>query len=120
MTDGTAAFFDELAQRGHEPRLARATGVVRLEVGTGAQARVWHVEMKKGDIVVKPGRGAADTTIRADEQTIEDIVSGRINPVTALLRGQIELEGDSRLLVLFRRLLPAPARKRTSKRRKKT
>jgi hypothetical protein len=118
MSDGTQAFFDELAKRGHDPRLKRATGVVRLEVGKGARARVWHVEMKKGDIVVAPGKGAADTTIRADEQTIEDIVSGRINPVTALLRGQIELDGDSRLLVLFRRLLPGPARKRTSKRRK--
>ncbi|MGZ8694301.1 MAG: SCP2 sterol-binding domain-containing protein [Gaiellaceae bacterium] len=119
MTDGTAAFFDELAKRGHEPRLARATGVVRLEVGKGAKARVWHVEFQKGDIVVAPGRGPADCTLRADEQTLEDIVSGRISPVTALLRGQIELEGDTRLLVLFRRLRPGPAPTRTSKRRKK-
>jgi hypothetical protein len=116
MTDGTAAFFDELGQRGHEPRLARAKGIVRVEAGKGSRARVWHIEMQKGNIVVSPGRGAADTTVRADEATVEGIVSGRINPVAALLRGQIQLEGDTRLLVLFRRLLPGPPVKR--KRRK--
>jgi hypothetical protein len=116
MTDSTAVFFDELAQRGHEPRLARAKGIVRVEAGKGSRARVWHVELKKGDIVVSPGRGAADTTLRADEQTLEGIVSGRINPVAALLRGQIELEGDTQLLVLFRRLLPGPPVKRTRRR----
>jgi putative sterol carrier protein len=117
MTDGTAAFFEELARRGHDPRLARATGVVRLEARKGAHARVWHVELGKGDIVVAPGRGAADCTLRADEQTLEGVLSGRVNPVTAVLRGQIELEGDTRLLVLFRRLLPGPPRKRTRKRK---
>jgi ubiquinone biosynthesis protein UbiJ len=115
MSDGATAFFEELAKRGHDPRLARANGVVRLEVGKGKRARVWHVELRKGDILVVPGKGDADCTIRADEPTIEGIIAGRINPVTALLRGQIELEGDSRLLVLFRRLLPGPARKRSRK-----
>ena len=118
MSDQTQAFFDELAKRGHDPRLKRATGVVRLEVGKGARSRVWHVELKKGDIVVAPGKGAATTTIRADEQTVEGIIAGRINPVTALLRGQIELAGEPRLLVMFRRLLPGPPRERTSKGRK--
>jgi hypothetical protein len=112
---GADAFFAELAERGHDPRLARANGVVRLEVGKGKRARVWHVELRKGDIVVVPGKGAADCTIRADEPTVEGILAGRINPVTALLRGEIELDGDSRLLVLFRRLLPGPARKRSRK-----
>ena len=115
---GADAFFAELAARGHDPRLARASGIVRLEVGKGRRARVWHVQLNKGDIVVAPGEGPADCTIRADEPTMEGIVAGRISPVTALLRGQIELEGDTQLLVLFRRLLPGPARKKT--RRKKT
>jgi hypothetical protein len=35
--------------------------------------------------------------------------------VTALLRGEIELEGNTQLLVLFRRLLPGPPRKRRRK-----
>jgi hypothetical protein len=118
MSDQAAAFFQELAQRGHDPRLARATGVVRLEVGNGRRARVWHVELKKGDILVAPGKGDADCTIRADEPTVEGILAGRVNPVTALLRGQIELDGDTQLLVLFRRLLPGPPAKR--RRRKKT
>jgi hypothetical protein len=115
MSDIAAAFFEELASRGHDPRLRRASGVVRLEVGKGKRARVWHVELRKGDILVAPGKGAADCTVRGDEPTIEGIVAGRINPVTALLRGQIELEGDTRLLVLFRRLLPGPPRKRRRK-----
>jgi putative sterol carrier protein len=115
MSDLAATFFQELATRGHDPRLARASGVVRLEVGKGRRARVWHVELRKGDILVAPGKGAADCTIRADEPTIEGILAGRINPVTALLRGQIELDGNTQLLVLFRRLLPGPARKRTRK-----
>jgi putative sterol carrier protein len=118
MMGGATTFFEELAARGHDPRLAGASGVVRLEVGKGKRARVWHVELKKGDIVVAPGKSTADCTIRADEPTVEGIVAGRINPVAALLRGELEVEGDTQLLVLFRRLLPGPARKQ--QRRKKT
>jgi hypothetical protein len=113
VTDSIASFFDELAQRGHDPRLRRGSGAVRFESGKGARARAWHVELSKGNITVSQKRGQAHCTLRADDETTAAILSGRLNPVAAVLRGAVEVEGDTRLLVLFRRLLPGPPPKRS-------
>ena len=96
MSDPTAMFFDELAGRGHDQRVERATGTIRIEAGKGARARGWNVELSKGDIAVSQKRAAADCTVRADEATTAGILTGRINPTAALLRGAVELEGNPR------------------------
>src|SRR4051812_13884928 len=90
VSDPIAAFFDELAERGHDPRVRRGSGAVRFESGKGAKARAWHVELHKGDITVSQKRGAAHCTLRADDETTAAILSGRVNPVTAILRGTVE------------------------------
>jgi hypothetical protein len=113
VSDSIEMYFDELAQRGHDPRLRRGSGAVRFESGKGAKRRAWHVDLRKGDITVSKKRGPVHCTMRADDETTAAILSGRLNPVTAVLRGAVELEGDTRLLVLFRRLLPGPPPKRS-------
>jgi hypothetical protein len=117
MSDSIAAFFDELAGRGHDPRVERATGTIRFESGKGARARAWNVELRKGDIAVSQKRAAADCTLRSDEATTAGILTGRVNPTAALLRGAVELEGNPRMLILFRRLLPGPPVKRRRRKR---
>jgi SCP-2 sterol transfer family len=116
MSDPASAFFEDLARRGHDERLRRATGAIRFE-GKNARAPAWQVDLNKGDIVVSQKRAAAECTIRADDEVTAGILSGRINPLTALLRGEIELDGNPRLLVLFRRLLPGPPTKRARRKR---
>ena len=115
--DATTRYFDELARRGHEPGLARASGTVGVDIRNGSARRSWRIELAKGDIAVSRGTGPADCILRTDAATFDGLATGRISPMAAVLRGAVELEGDTRLVVLFRRLLPGPRVRRT--RRKK-
>jgi putative sterol carrier protein len=110
--DPTVAFFDELATRTDEPLLRKATGVTALEVLDGRTVRRWLVEVDKGQISVREGAGAAGCVVRADKAVFDKIAAGRLNAVAAVLRGDVAVEGDWRLLVRMQRLFPSPPRRR--------
>jgi hypothetical protein len=112
MADATAAYFDALGRRGHDPALARASGTLAVEVTNGRSRRRWLVTVSKGDISVSRKPGPADVTLRADETAFRALASGRTSPMAAVLRGTVTAEGDPRLLVVFRRLLPGPPKRR--------
>ena len=48
---------------------------------------------------------AADTTIRLSRTLFEAVVSGETNVLSAMLRGEVVLEGDYRLMIMVRRIL---------------
>lgn len=102
--DPMTRFFEALAARGHEPLLRKATGRALFEIVDGRRTRRWSVSVRKGDLSVEPGGGAADCLVRADRRVFERIASGRTNAVAAVLRGEIVVEGDWRLLVGIQRL----------------
>jgi hypothetical protein len=115
--DPTTRFFGELAGREHEPLLRKTSGSARFEIVDGRKTRFWHVAVERGDIVVASGRRDADCAIRVDKALFERMVNGRQNPVAAVLRGEAEVTGDWRLLVLIQRFFPgkrAPRRKDAS------
>jgi SCP-2 sterol transfer family len=110
--DPTTRFFDGLAQRGHEPLLRKATGCTRFEVVDGRRVRRWRVSVAKGDLSVETGGGPADCVVRAERKLFERVVTGRANGVAAVLRGEIAVDGDWRLLVAVQRLFVGPPRRR--------
>jgi putative sterol carrier protein len=110
VTNATTRFFEGLQARGHEPRLEKVKGSVRFDVTNGTQTKRWHVAIDKGDIAVSHKNAKADCVVRADSSVFEGIASGEVNPVAAMLRGAIGVEGDPELLVLLRRLAPTPRR----------
>jgi len=112
MADTTSDYFDALGRRGHDPALRRASGTVAIEVANGRSRRRWLVTIDKGDISVARTGGPADVTLRADEPVFSSLASGRTSALAAVLRGTITVTGDPRLLVLFRRLLPGPPKRR--------
>lgn len=114
--DPTDRFFAQLAAREHEPLLRKASGTTRMEVVEGRRTRRWLIAVDKGDITVRRGSGEAACVVRADKAVFDRIVSGRLNAVAAVLRGELAVEGDWRLLVLVQRLFPGPPRKRASRR----
>jgi len=97
VSDATAEFFAALAERGHVPFLYRANGTVCIELSHGRRAEAWRVTVSKGDVSVARGRGPADCVVRGQR---------------ALLRGDLTLEGDYNLGVLFQRLFPGSSRRR--------
>ncbi len=115
ITDPTARFFDELAVRGHEPLLQKASGAMRFDIVDGRRTRRWLVTVDRGDVGVTSGSGAATCAVRVDKAVFDKVVTGRLNAVAAVLRGDLAVDGDWRLLVRMQRLFPGtPRRKRAA------
>lgn len=111
MSDTTAAFFEELAQRGYEPGAETMRGSVRVDLRSGKRTERWLVSVDRGALTVSRRNAAADAVVRADEALFEGLVRGEVNAMAALLRGALTIEGDGGLLLLFQRLLgPATPR----------
>ena len=106
--DPTKRFFDELAARDHEPLLRKASSSARFDIVDGKKTRRWVLRIDHGDMSVTPGTGTADAVIRVEKALFDKIVRGRENAVAAVLRGDLEIDGDWRFLVLLQRLFPGP------------
>jgi putative sterol carrier protein len=114
MTDPAKQFFDALERREHDPLVEKADGSIRFEVRDNGHVDRWVVTMDRGDVSVSHKGGPADCTLRADKSTFRQIATGELNAFSATLRGLIEAEGDTELLVAFQRLLPDPPKRRPS------
>jgi putative sterol carrier protein len=112
MTDPTERFFAELASRDDEPLLRKASGSTRFDIRDGRRTRRWVVAVDGGSISVTPGNGDASCVIRADKAVFDKVVSGRLNAFAAVLRGDLQIDGDLRLLVRMQRLFPGRRRRR--------
>jgi putative sterol carrier protein len=111
MTDATAEFFGELAQRGHEPMLETAKGTFRFELTDGKRVERWYLAIDKGDVAVSRKNASADCTVRADKALFDGMARGEVNAVAAFLRGALAVEGDWDLMVRVQRLFPPPPRR---------
>ena len=112
-------FLEELSRRGHEPQLEATTGTIRFElVKDGNQSERWFVSIDKGDVDVSHRSGKADCTVRGPEKLLDGMASGEVNPLAAVLRGEVFVDGDTRILVRFQGLFPGPPRKAARKSRK--
>jgi putative sterol carrier protein len=110
MTAVGADFFDQLARRGHEPLLQRASGTLRFDLQHGAETDHWLVAIDRGDLAVSRKKVRADCVVRTDRDLFESIAGGQVNVVAAYLRGVVAIEGDLELAVLFQRVFPGPPR----------
>ena len=112
--DPTERFFVDLAARAHEPLLRKASGSMRFDVVHGRRTRRWLVAVERGDMTVSPGGGDASCVVRCDKAVFDKVASGRLNAVAAVLRGDLQVEGDWRLLVRMQRLFPGPRPRRAT------
>jgi putative sterol carrier protein len=115
--DATAAFFEELAARGHEPLLQKAKGTVSFELDEGKRTQRWVATVDGGAIGVSRKRAAADSIVRTSKELFDGVVRGEVNVMAALMRGAIVVEGDPELVILFQRVFPGPPRQRRPRRR---
>jgi putative sterol carrier protein len=108
VADPISDFFEGLAKRGREPRLAGATGSIRFDLDDDERAQQWRVDVRRGVVAVSQAGGPADCSVRTDASLFDDLVSGRANAMAAILRGKVVIDGDPVFLILFQRLFPAP------------
>jgi hypothetical protein len=102
-------FFGTLASRGHDPRLADATGSWQFDVdGAGS----WRVRVDHGAFDVKEGQGTDTPTTRiqlSDKELIR-LANGEggENLLTAILRGSIRVDGQLRFAHRLWPIIPFP------------
>jgi hypothetical protein len=104
MADVVEEFFQGLAERGHEPILHLVSGTFRFEIGR----RCWLVRVDRGDVFVSHETAAADCVLACDEPLFASFLAGDRNIFTAAMRGDVHLEGDVGLGMLFQRIFPGP------------
>jgi putative sterol carrier protein len=109
MSHPTDVFFDALSLQGHDPALHHRTGTVRFDVSRGKKVDHWSVVIDNGKISVHQANGPADCAVAVDQQLFEAILAGETDPMAAMLRGTLLVEGDAELLLVARRLLQTPA-----------
>ncbi|TDC79503.1 SCP2 sterol-binding domain-containing protein [Micromonospora sp. KC606] len=108
MGDATTRFFEDLNRRGYEPALGKASGRLRFDLHEGAQTTHWLLEIDRGKLRVSQEDREADTVIGASPAVFEEVASGRGNGLAALLRGDMTITGDPRLVVQIERIFPGP------------
>lgn len=107
--DATREFFDSVGRGANRALVAKMRGTIRFDLTADGAVERWLVRGHEGRLLVSEENAPADCVFTADKALFEEIVSGRKNAVTAILRGAVALEGDLGLLATFQRLLPAPA-----------
>jgi len=111
-TDPTGAFFEALAARGRVPLLDNAKGTARFDIVSGRKTDRWLLAIDNGQLSVFRSNDSADCVIRVEKTLFEQLVAGRKNAVAAVLRGDLVVDGDWRLLVRIQRLFPGRGRAR--------
>lgn len=106
----TDQFFETLANRKHEELLEKVSGRLRFDLSEGKQTEHWMVRMSDGDLEVSHDDTDADSVVQMPKELFDQLVVGRVNAFTALLRGEAAVEGNLELPVLLQRLLPGPPR----------
>jgi putative sterol carrier protein len=99
-------FFDALAHAGYRPALRQVSGTVRCDLAHDGEVDHWLVRIDRGEVRVSKEDAPADCVIHADEDTFARIVSGRLSPMVALLRGMAVVEGSEELTLALQRLVP--------------
>jgi len=88
-------------------KAAGVSGVVQCRF-SGAEASDWAITIKDGKCSVEAVTNPQpQLTLTMDSQDFKDMVSGKLNPMTAFMQGKIKLSGDIALAMKFTSLFQA-------------
>ena len=76
---------------------------------TGAEAGDWVVNFQDGKCMVEAGTAPKpQLTLTMDSQDFKDLVFGRLDGLTAFMKGKIKMSGDISLAMKFTTLFKTP------------
>ena len=110
MSGATSGFLAALANAEHESSLGRADGTVRVELERDGKMERWFLGVHQGKVSVSRKRIPYDCTIRTSGELFDRMVRGEANAMSALLRGEVQVDGNAELLALLQRIFPSPPR----------
>jgi len=102
----SARFLDGLSGRTY-PFLRNAKATLRIDLEDHKEKQSWSLDIMNGTITTTRGQSQADAVLGATTELFDRIVTGRANAMTAALRGELVISGNTQLLVAFKCLLPA-------------
>ena len=104
--DAVTAFFEDLGSRGYDPLLRSVSAAVRFDLVSGKTTERWLLTIQKGNLSVSHRNVRRRRRHPAAAGTLfERVASGETTLLPAMLRGEVVLEGDYRLMIMIRRLL---------------
>ncbi|MFV2020027.1 SCP2 sterol-binding domain-containing protein [Micromonospora sp. LOL_023] len=104
----TREFFDRFGHRETAPLLRQISGTVRFDLADDERVDYWFVTLDNGKAELTRENREADCVLRTDGVIFEAMARGEVNPMAAMLRSQIMVLGDLRLLILIERMMPGP------------
>ena len=101
--------FERISRAGRMDALTETDGTIRFDLNLGDRIDSWLLTVHGGHVSVAHRGGDADCVVELDKELADRMASGKANAMTALLRADMMVSGEVRLLVLLERLLPGPA-----------
>lgn len=98
-------FFERLMRCDWSLMPGKAVGTIRFVVAEEQASEYWRVGIDHGEVRVFRDDAAADCVVRAAPKLFDEVLSGRVNALSAMLRGTLAVEGDPELLSLVQRLV---------------
>jgi predicted lipid carrier protein YhbT len=106
MGEPTARFFNDLSARGRHRLPAKYDGTVRFDLTQQERTEHWLLEIRHGDVSVSRETREADCVMHADHDLFDRLATGKESWIPLLFRGAFVVQGDLRLFMEFRKLLP--------------
>jgi hypothetical protein len=106
--ESTVRFFTDLASRGEHRLPETYNGTIRFDLADGETTDHWSVSIDHGNVTVSRSMDRADCVVHANRTLFDRLADGQETWAPMLFRGAYTVEGEVRLLTMFRRLLPGP------------
>jgi putative sterol carrier protein len=97
--------IDKLKANPFTERLSRVSGSYLFDV---EDVGAWRIAVDHGKLTVEDGGTDADCIIHCNADYFARLASGKQNLVTAMMQGQVEIEGDLALAQKLSGILPSP------------
>ncbi|MDG4780274.1 SCP2 sterol-binding domain-containing protein [Micromonospora sp. WMMD961] len=106
----TAEEYLQQLDAGRRPDLPETTaGTLRLDVRGDGCTDHWFLTVSDQHVQVSRSADDADLVVRMDRWVFDRMVKGELHPGAAMLRNELTMQGDMRLLLVLRRIFAGPA-----------
>lgn len=109
----TAEQYLQQLDAGRRPDLPETTaGTLRLDVRGDGCTDHWYLTISDQHVQVTRSADDADLVVRVAHWVFDQMVKGELHPGAAMLRNELTMQGDMRLLLVLRRIFAGPAHAR--------
>ncbi|MEH1164213.1 SCP2 sterol-binding domain-containing protein [Micromonospora sp. CPCC 205539] len=84
-------------------------GTMRLDAREDGWTEHWYLTIADQHVRVDRSADDAELVVRAERTVFDRLASGQTHLAEALLRNELTVQGNMRLLMLLRRIFPGPA-----------